>query len=321
MGDFIFGGVLAAAKESKLLGADRLNRMIECDNGASAFKLATEAGFGGGAVTLDAASAYERGALVEFVKRECPDEKIKKFILAKNDFFNAEALVKSKYLKTDLSDVLAAGGMYDVAFLKDAVFDDDYSALVAPLKDALTQADKLFVEDVADGFLINNLFNKAYYKYLFSVAKSPVLRKALSFKVTCVNLIAAYRCNGEEKLFKQVFLDGGELPFDRLVQLPRKTQEQIKKEFLFDDYRTFAETVAAEIASGKPPVLAENVADSHVLKIFKDRRFDMTGDQEFLLYCLYKQNEITNVNVIVVGLNAGADKNEIRHRLRECYEG
>ena len=47
MGDFIFGGVLAAAKESKLLGADRLNRMIECDNGASAFKLATEAGFGG----------------------------------------------------------------------------------------------------------------------------------------------------------------------------------------------------------------------------------------------------------------------------------
>ena len=51
-----------------------------------------------------------------------------------------------------------------------------------------------------------------------------------------------------------------------------------------------------------------------------DKRFDLTPDQEFYLYWLYKQSQITNVNVIVVGKSSNADKAEIKMRLRESYE-
>ena len=43
--------------------------------------------------------------------------------------------------------------------------------------------------------------------------------------------------------------------------------------------------------------------------------------QPFVRYCFYRQAELSNVRIILSGLNNQIEKNAVRARIRETYEG
>ena len=320
MSDAIFAGVLAVSYLSKLIGKDRYNRMLDCVSGQAAFKIAQEANFGQGATDLKTASDNETNALVDLIKNQCPFVGLKEYFLSRYDFFNAEALIKSKYLKFDSSNMTNSLGLIDVNKLAQWIKEDDYDQLHPSLKTALENADTMFVEKNADGFLVNNLFIKAYYDYLKQKIKMSLLKEALIKKIDYVNLIAAFRADGDENLIEEMFIGGGKLKLERIKEIAHKGYDYIKNEFVIDETHEFLKKIFADAKEGRPLVLSENESDSFLLKRLKEDRFDLDNEKQFLLYCLYKQNEITNVNIIVVGIESGLDKTQINARLRECYE-
>ncbi len=167
MSDAIFAGVLAISYQSKLIGKDRYNRMLDSSSGISAFKIAQEANFGLGASNLKAASAKETNALIDFIKNQCPFVQIKEYFLSQYDFLNAEALVKSKYLKLDWSNLVSNYGLIDVNSLAQNIKDDDYEQLYPSLKMALENADKMFVEGTAEPIFDKSSKDAATKSYSF----------------------------------------------------------------------------------------------------------------------------------------------------------
>lgn len=321
MNSKLFHGALASSKQAGLLKSERILRMLDCETAEEAFKLATEGGFGGGAVqTIEQAIDFERNALAEFIKSECPSEKLKKYLLCRYDFLNAETLLKAKYINFDCKEILLDYGLITTTFLRECINTDFYDELPKPLARALTTADKLFIDKTADGFTINNLFVKAYYEYVLHLTKGSFLAKDAIKKIDCTNLMTAVRCDGDIGLFDATFIDGGSVSKEKVSILLSKDFVTAEKEFLFDDTSEFVKLLVRDFAEGRALVLAENYADSQALKGLSQRRFDLTPTEEFYLYWLYKQSQITNVNVIVVGLNSNADKAEIKMRLRESYE-
>ena len=96
--DNIFANARAIAAESGLLGIDRINRMADAATPEEAFKILSEVNFGEGA-SADA-SEYERAVeaeekkLAAFIREVSPDERLKIFLLAENDYHNAEAMIR-----------------------------------------------------------------------------------------------------------------------------------------------------------------------------------------------------------------------------------
>jgi hypothetical protein len=307
MSDAVFAGVLAVAYEPKLIGKERYNRMLDCVSGQAAFKIAQEANFGQGATELKTASDNETNALADLIKNQCPFVELKEYFLSRYDFLNAEALIKSKYLKLDTSTMTNSFGLIDVNTLAQWIKDGEYEELDPSLKTALQNADKMFAEGNADGFLINNLFVKAHYNYLKQKVKMPLLKESIAKKIDYVNLIAAFRAS-DEKLIDEMFIEGGKLSLARIKQIAEMSYDAVKNEFIFDDMRDFLEKIFADAKEGRPLIVSEKESDSFLLRRLKEERFDLNNEKQFLLYCLYKQNEITNVNIIVVGLNSGLDK-------------
>ena len=66
MTNAIFANARASALQASLLGADRLNRMVDCASGDDALKILSEVNFGNG-VTV--ASALEADLLIEAEER------------------------------------------------------------------------------------------------------------------------------------------------------------------------------------------------------------------------------------------------------------
>ena len=115
MTNAIFANARASALQASLLGADRLNRMVDCASGDDALKILSEVNFGNG-VTV--ASALEADLLIEaeerrytaFVRETAPSEALCRYLLAEYDYHNAEAIVRSKYMKTDCAPMQGADG-------------------------------------------------------------------------------------------------------------------------------------------------------------------------------------------------------------------
>lgn len=320
MSSKLFYGAMATAKQVGLLKAERITRMIDSETAQEAFRLAQEGGFGGQCTTLEEAVAYERNALAEYIREDCPSEVLKKYLLSRYDFINAEIFVKAKYLGFDVKGMTLNCGLIPADQLKEMVDKDDYSTLPPEMAQALRDADKAFVEKTADGFSINNGFIKAYYRYVLRISKMTFFEQDVVNKIDCVNMMTALRCDGDEGLFDEIFIDGGKISRQRMQVFLTKDFSAIEKDFMFEEINSFIKLLAKDLAEGRPTVSGEAFADGMAVKRMADQRFDLTPDKEIYLYWLYKQSQITNVNVIVVGKESNADKAEIKMRLRESYE-
>lgn len=320
MSNKLFYGARATAKQVTLLKAERIARMLDCDTPEEAFKLAQEGGFGGQSTTIDQAVNYERKALADFFRKECPSDKLKKYLLARFDFLNCEVALKAKYLGFDAKSMMVDYGLYSVDFILECVNKGEYGQLPQAFANALTTADKLFEKDMADGFVISNLFVKAQYEYLTKLSKCTYFEQDLKNRIDCVNILTALRCEGDGDLLNQLFLEGGKLPKSKVEILLTRDLGVVTKEFMFEETSDFITVLTKDLMENRPPIMGEAYCDSIAIKRMREKRFDLSPEQEFYLYWLYKQSQITNVNVIVVGKLSNADKSEIKMRLRESYE-
>ena len=71
----------------------------------------------------------------------------------------------------DAKSMMVDYGLYSVDFILECVDKGEYGQLPQAFANALTTADKLFEKDMADGFVISNLFVKAQYEYLTKLSK------------------------------------------------------------------------------------------------------------------------------------------------------
>ena len=173
MPNSIFANARAAALSVRLPGADRLNRMADCSSAEDAVKILQEAGFGEGAASSDPETliAAEERSFAAFVRDAAPDGRVARFLLARWDFANAEAVMRAKYLKRDAKTMAGTEGVYPLALLEEKIFADDYKPFSPQLAKALAEADAMFVGGTATGRRVGTLFARAQYAEEAETAK------------------------------------------------------------------------------------------------------------------------------------------------------
>ena len=306
--------------EKTLLGEDRLKRMLE-GTAEDALKILSEVGFGAGNVAredIDAVSSEETAKLCAFIKEAAPDKRTAGFFLYPYDFRNAEAIVKSKYLKTEV--VISPNGLIDVKELKEKIFTDSYGSLPTFMAKALFSADKAFVEGNASGVYINSLFNKALYDELFGLKiKNKRLKQILCAKVDLINIGISLRTRDYEAAKKQ-YVHTGKLTEYDLRALCEADFDGIREKLRFSDYKDEVYAALDGIESGAGLKEFEKKSDGFAVKLINKNRYGSEGDFPFIRYCFYKLSDIANARIILVGLAGGLSAQEISDRLRERYE-
>lgn len=321
MGSVLYSSARAVSLEKTLLGEDRLKRMID-GNADDALKILSEVGFGTGdsvKTEIDAVSTYETAKLCAFIKETAPDEKTAKFFLYPFDFKNAEALIKSKYLKTEPE--LFPCGYIDEKALKEKIFSDSYGTLPSAMGVALLTSDKVFVERTESGQLINSLFTKALYEELFALnVQNPYLEKILRAKADMINIGIALRTRDYESA-KGQFVHEGAINKTLLKAVCEEDFDKIREKFRFHDYKDAVYAALNGIESGKGLKDFEKMSDGFAVKIINKNKYNQEGIFPFIRYCFYKFADIKNARIILVGHSGNLTGEEITERIREHYEG
>ena len=314
-------GVIASRE--KYLLKDKLLRFCEL-SAEEAFRLLLESGYGGGASV--AANVYEyenliaaeENALDAFIRQYAPSEAEKAYLLSARDFHNAKALVKAAYLKRETEKMLAPEGLIEIGKLTACVESQDFAplkALNAYLGGACEDAVAL-LEENPSGAKLGEIFEKALYSYLFSVAKrKKVLKDLLLAKADMTNILTALR-SGDAEIAKEKYLPVGTLSHSELDQLFAEDREKAVKAFAATPYTDFVRACFDAIEKNEPMTQAERILGSYDTEYFAARKYELTKNEPFLYYVYRRRIENANVRIIFVCLLAGLDEMGVKRRLR-----
>lgn len=325
MANVAYSNARAKSFENYLLGEDRINRLIDCTKPEDALKILSEVNFGDG-ITLTSALDFEqllsaeKKKLFAFIKEDCASLAFADFILLKNDFHNAEALIKAKHLKIDVEEILEVDGRFDVDKMKEKIFEDDYSEFPVHLKTALEKCDLEFIEEKATGSSIASIFSKGYFAQIKECTKlNPLITEIYNVKADFANVGVALRLR-DFSVAKNYFV-----PFGKITQLELQTLCEEQLEALPDKFKLcyiseFITLAVETTVKGQPLSAFEKKAESYAVERMLKQKYETRGILPFVQYCYYKLADISNVRIIMVGLINGLSKTDIRNRIRSYYE-
>lgn len=333
--DMTFLNGIIKSLEKELLTPATLMRIIDEPDYKNAFRALKEQGFGKNAATDEADSETilqaETLALDDFAREFSPGDEYSEFCLAGIDFYNAERLLRSKYIKGFGFVQTRTGLIGDVAAALEACEKNakygkagqsgrkDKNFLPQELVSAYNESKALFESGKASGAEISSIFIRARYARLLKKCGGQ-LNAFLKNEIDCKNISTALRAKTQDEIDK-LFIVGGSLKKEDIDFIFSQDADKTEKRFAFTPFADMISIAEKEKAAGLPLVRFEAEADGFALKELKKKKYETEGATPFVLYYLYKSAEIKNVRIILTGKRAGASAEDIKRRLRTGYDG
>lgn len=324
MTNVIYANARAKSLEKNLITKDKFVKLADADGAESSLSMLRETGFGD-CVQIDSPVDFEKlidaeiGKFFGFLEEVCPVKGLIEIFKLKYEFDNAQALIKSKYLKINPDYMLCEYGITDLKKAKEDIFADKYEDFYPELKQALVKCDDVFTSGAATGAKIDGIFSVAYYLALRRLSKvDKIFEQAFECVADKANVSLALRSR-DVNLVKENFIKGGSVPFPKIIALAEMPFDMLLKENF--GKRTDAVKVAVREAEKKKPLFDfEKICDGFILECLNENKYDVSGARPFIAYCYYKKIEMENVRIVLSGKVNGISAEHIKGRLRKSYE-
>jgi V/A-type H+-transporting ATPase subunit C len=310
------------AIENKGLTAERLTRLLDCNKLGEMQKILLEMGYEGNDCFFMIEN--ERNRVFEFLLEVSPDDNATDCFLLKNEYHNAKALVKSKYLHQELDEkILIKNTITDILKLKEYILTDNYSYLSSYLSDALESIDKAFVKGERDSKVIESHLTKSMYQEILSKLKTQALSGIKQYfidEINTINILTALRVknyNLGENVFISQYIYGG-LDLNYFIKILEAGNENIYDILKFTEYENLAKFALEDIMNGSSFINYEREVDNYMMNKLKVHRYS-DNLLTFYGYIVGKFNEIKNVSIIATAIRSAVDKSLVKLRLRDLY--
>ncbi|MCH5156454.1 MAG: V-type ATPase subunit [Clostridiales bacterium] len=199
--DQLYANGRIAVLSTKLLGADKYQRLSDSKSLIEAVRVLQESGYGNG-VTLSNPNEYEQllkneldNAISE-LKELCYDKNAVKYMLCKYDYINAKLLMKGKYMREDFTAYCFDNASYDKHAMQQAFLNDSYVDYGKFMARACDQIDAEYANGNRSPQVVDKLLDQACFDEMRKYAKrssSRVVYKLYDWFTNTSNLMLIYR--------------------------------------------------------------------------------------------------------------------------------
>ena len=321
--EYLFISAYLRAQEPKMLGREKIDRMLSAKSAEDAARVLEECGFGTfdtvSATALEEKIAARRAGYMAELARMCPDIRVVDAFRVKYDYHNAKVLVKSG---GEVRKLLSSAGRLDPEKLADAFRDDAFSGFPPVLTAAIREARDVLAR-TGDPQLADFVLDQAYFRefmMLTEACKSPFLIGYGKLSADCANLktaVRAARMGKDETFCRRAFVPAGEVSVE---SLERKLAAGEGIASLYEG------TVLAEAARAGEEALAggrmtrfERECDNAMVAYLNGAKLAGFGEKVVIGFICALENELSSARIVLTGLLNGLDEQVIRERLRESY--
>lgn len=316
--------------EKKLFTQSKLNRMIDVETPDEVFKMLGETEYFQSMSDISDLQEYElilkreTERVFNLVRELSNDARIVDVLSLKYDYHNLKVLFKSKFLNTDMSNLLMNAGILNADKLKIKFDLKNYFDLSDEFVSAIKEVEKNFGE-TNNPQMIDIIIDKYYYKHLSRMAKEidvKLINDYVSSIIDFQNIITLFRVKKQNKditFLEKVIYDGGNISKSKIVESLNDTTDTILSKFKRENISSYLVSgIESYTESNKLSDLEKN-RDNFLLNLTEDSKYVLFGPEPLFTYLLVKENEINSIRVIMVGKLNNIDTKEIRERLRDTY--
>lgn len=323
---YLFLTAVLRARESKMLSADKAERMLEAPSFEEAAKILEECGYedmsGMKATEVEESLSRQRARVFYDVERMTPDVRLVEAFRLKYDYHNAKTFIKGEGAGTVPAGLLSKAGRVSPEKLEEILSEERYSSLPSALFGAAIAEARGVLARTSNPQLADFELDHAYFKELDTIAKavgSPFLRGYATILADSVNLRSAVRTmrmgRGSEFL-KNALIEGGSVGVERIAS--SLSAEGLQTLFSTGQLRDAAILGVQAISEGSLTAF-ERSCDNAVARYLANTKLVGFGESPVISYLAGIETEITNARMIMTGRLAGISADVIRERLREGY--
>lgn len=316
--DYAYCVARIRANERYLLKEKDLSDLLECKSYDSAQQYLIDKRWLSKKGDISESLKYQSEKLWELLSESVPDKKELNILCVTNDFFNIKAAVKCHFTGKDPSAYYLQPTTLNLKELTEKVASHKFSAIEGvkgkcaeeSYKTACLTENGQNADIIIDRACIDEMKRYADKK------GDSVTGEISAFLCDTANIKIAFRCAQTDK--KRDFT---ETAIGECKAFPRKdiVEATLKGVDSLTEY--LAKTVYCEGAELYLNSAAEyeKWCDNKVIAIAKKSGFTAFGFDPVCAYYYAKLTEMKSVRIILTGLKSGADKSEIKERMRALY--
>lgn len=318
---------MLAARETKMLSAERMERMIDAPTNDEAAKTLEECGYGdlSGMSAKEVSAALEARIAAVFTELEnmVPEHELVQLFRLKYDYHNAKTLMKAQAAGVDGSAILSQRGTVPASVLTNAFVNEDYRDVPPMLAEAMQEAAAILAR-TANPQLADFEMDRAYFAQMLLLAAAVndggFALGYVRLQIDSANLRAAvrtHRMGKDADFLKTALIPGGTLAVDRVLAAADSADALTA---LYNmTWLAKAAAAGAAAMSGGSLTEFELLCDNALLDYVREAKMRSFGAAHVCAYLAALENEITAARMILTGRLSGLAPGVIRERLRETY--
>lgn len=315
--------------ETKLLNAQRQERLVEAEDFSQAMHILGETEYGrileGAQTSKDIEEALDNynSQMYEFLHEVNLGENWLSFFLLRHDMHNLRVILKNHFLGEE-QDLLFPPGQLDVTLAKEAVSYDRLERLPHPYGKAAKRAKEKY-EATKLGQTIDTVIDQEMFQELYRLAlseKRKFLKEFVTMSIDMANLKIFLRAKFLGKgtdFLTESLIDHGQIPKKLFLSLISDSWEGIVSRVRATKYASvFGEGWREAIERGSLNHF-DTVADNFLLAFAKQGKRVSIGPAPIFGYLLAKESEIRTIRIILIGKLAGLSTKVLKERMRTLY--
>lgn len=325
---------MLAARETKMLSAERMERMIDAPTNDEAAKILEECGYGdlSGLSAKAAGAALEAhiAALFDEVEGMVPEAQLVQLFRLKYDYHNAKALIKAQAMGVECDAILSQRGTIPPQKLHAAFYEEDYRDIPSVLAQAMVSAAAILAH-TANPQAADFELDRAYFAQMLDLANGlsdgGFARDYVQLQIDSANLRAAVRTRRmakDEDFLKTALIPGGTIGTDRV--LAAFDSAEALTALYGNTWLGNAAAAGAAAMSGGAAAMSggaltafELLCDNALMDYIRAAKLRSFGAAHVTAYLAAMENETTAARMILTGRLAGLQPAVIRERLCETY--
>ncbi|MBE3091349.1 MAG: V-type ATP synthase subunit C [Candidatus Atribacteria bacterium] len=337
--EYAFANGSVKSLEKGLLNKDILDRMIKSGDIVSALKILSESDLNDYSFDLNNPSDFENSLNKELLHTYDIIKSISQVstfnflyftFASKYDFHNIKILIKSKYLKKDISnELLSPIGTIDIEKLNLAIKDEKYENIPDSFEFLIK---KTFSEynKFKDPEMIDFVLDKERYVMIFNKireieiieAEELFLKRFININIDLNNIINCIRAKirGEKKAFiKEFLIPEGDFKIEKIIEIYDSPLSSWCEKLIYTDYKNIVETGVNYFQRNNSLMELEKLRDNFILNFSKIGKYITFGIEPLIGFITAKENDIKNIKIILSGKLNKLSPDQIKERVRDSY--
>lgn len=326
--DYLYGSARVRALETKIVGRERLERMLEARSAGEILASLGEHGFeivrneSGAILREETLMSALRGAYAE-LDAMVGQSRVIDFLRYPMDCNNIKAQIKCFSRGVDAGPMMIDGiGTLSAEETSVAFREKDYGAFPTHMAAAIPACEEAFAK-TKNPQVVDLALDRACYADMLAAAKESGVAYAVRLVetkidlqniVTCLRLLRMSLGASGAAMLEEAFLDGGTLSCSLLSEALSEGEAWLAEKLFYTRYASLLPSDEA-LSLGQ----IEKRADEIYGELVGEAKYVPFGAEVLIGYAIAVETEVKNIRIILAAKDAGIAPDGIRERLRKSY--